>query len=172
MALQGLFDLVASRGDDLRGMRPPRFGGNPAGIDPRHFQQILEQPRQALDLGQYQIALLQTFVARQVGRFHVARRYPDRRERRPEVVTERGEQRRLELFALPRQLASLPLFEKFSTFNGDRDHAGECVERAWLHGPAGGGEDADRLRPDPQGHQSNDVPVDVWSCGGPAYVRA
>ena len=42
--------------------------------------------------------------------------------------------------------ASLPLFEKFSAFNGDRDDAGEGVERAWLHRPAGGGKNADRVR--------------------------
>jgi hypothetical protein len=39
-------------------VRPACLGGDRAGVDPRHLQYILKQPRQALHFGQDQLALL------------------------------------------------------------------------------------------------------------------
>ena len=55
---QRVLHLVARRRDDLRRMRPARLGGDRAGIDARHLEDVLEQPGQALDFGQDQVALL------------------------------------------------------------------------------------------------------------------
>ena len=57
-------------------------------------------------------------------------------ERRPQVVAERGQQRRLQLLALPGQLAGLALLEELRALDGDGHHAGQRVERAGLDGPA------------------------------------
>ena len=131
---QRVLDLVARRGDDLGRMRPPRFGGDGAGIDARHLEDILEQPGQALDLGQDQIALFPAVLGRQRRRLEFAGGDADRGERRPQIVSERGEQRGLQLLALPRQLARLALLEKLRALDRDRDDAAERVERAGLDG--------------------------------------
>ena len=64
VSLKRVLDLIARRRDDLGGMRPPRFGGHGAGVDARHLEEVLEQPRQSLDFRQYQVALLEAVLAR------------------------------------------------------------------------------------------------------------
>ena len=58
-------DLVACAGDDLRRVDPAELGADRAGVDPRHFQDVLEQPRQPLDLGEHQRALIAPLVVGQ-----------------------------------------------------------------------------------------------------------
>ena len=151
--LQRVLHLVARRRDDLRRMRPSRLGGDRAGIDPRHLEDVLEQPRQPFDFGQNQVALLQPLVGGQRRRLDVGRGDANRRERRAQIVAERRQQRRLQLLALPRQLARLALLEKLRALDRDRHDAAERVERAGFDRPAGGREQADRLGADPQRHE-------------------
>ena len=63
-------------------------------------------------------------------RLDVARRDTNGRERRAQIVSQRREQRRLQLLALARQLGRLALFEKLRALDGDRHDAAERVERA------------------------------------------
>ena len=108
------------------------FGGDRAGVDAGHLEDVLEQPRQPLDFRQDQVALLEPFVGGQRRRLDVARGDADGRERRPQVVPERREQRGLQLLALARQLGRLALLEKLRALDRDRDDAAERVERAGL----------------------------------------
>ena len=93
------------------------------------------------------------------GRLDIARGDADRGQRRPQVVAERRQQRGLQLLALPRQLAGLALLEKLRAFDGDRDDAGQRIERAGLDRTAGRGEQADRLRADSQRHEPDGLAV-------------
>ncbi len=111
---------------------------------------VLEQPGQPLDLRQDELALSGAVLGREPGRHDVARGDADGGQRRSKIVSERRQQRGLELLALARQLARLALFEKLRAFDGDGHDARERVERAGLDRPAGGGQHPDRLRADAQ----------------------
>ena len=54
----------------------------------------------------------------------------DRRQRRPQIVAERGQQRRREVGLLPHELGGIALAEELRAFDGDRDDAADRVERA------------------------------------------
>ena len=78
----------------------------------------------------------------------------NRGERRPQVVAERRQQRRLQLLALPGELGGLALLEKARPLDANGDDAGQRVEGAGLHRPPGGGEQADWPGADAQRHQA------------------
>ena len=61
-----------------------------------------------------QVALLAALGSREPRRLQVAGRDADRGQRRSQIVAERGEQRRLQLFALARDLGRLTLVEKLA----------------------------------------------------------
>ena len=77
---------------------------------------------------------------REPGRHDVAGGDADGGQRRAQIVPERRQQRGLQLFALPGQLAGLALLEKLRALDRDRHDAGQGVERAGLDRTAGGGE--------------------------------
>ena len=79
------------------------------------------------------------------GVLDVGRRDANGGERRPQIVAQRRQQRRLQLLALPGQLPRLALLEELRALDRDRDHAAERVERAGLDRPPGRGEQADGL---------------------------
>ena len=79
VVLKCLLNLIARGGDDLRLMCPARFRCDRTRIDPGHLQQILEQPRQAFDFRQDQVALLDTVDVFEPRRLDVAGRDPGRR---------------------------------------------------------------------------------------------
>ena len=111
MGPQHVLHLLARGGDDLRRMGPSRVLGDGARVDAGHIEDVLEQPRQSRRLGQDQVALLQTLGVGQLGPLEVARRDADGRQRRPQVVAERRQQRRLQLLALAgraRRLSAAP----------------------------------------------------------------
>ncbi len=153
--LQGVFDLVPRGGDDLRRMRPPGFGGNRAGVDASHVEDVLEQAGQAFGFRQDQVALLEPFVGCQRGRLDVARGDADGRERRAQVMPQRSQQRGLELLALARQLGCLALLEKRRALDGDGDHAAKRVQRAGLDRAAGRGKQADGPCSDAQRYEAD-----------------
>ena len=127
-----MFDLIVSGRDDFRGMRPPGFGGDRAGIDTSHLEDVLEQPGQPFDLRQNEIALAAPLIGCEPGGHDIARRDPDGRQRRPQVVPDGCEKRRLQAFALASQLPSLPLLQKLRALDRDRHDPGEGIERACL----------------------------------------
>ena len=57
MPPQRLLDLLARGRKDFRGTAHSTLGRDRPGIDPRHRQDVLEQPRQPLDFGQDDISL-------------------------------------------------------------------------------------------------------------------
>ena len=58
MPAHGVLDLLARGVDDLRGVNPFRLGRHRAGVDARHVEDVFEQPRETLDLGEDDVALL------------------------------------------------------------------------------------------------------------------
>ena len=66
----------------------------------------------------------------------IARRDANRRQRSPQVVTQRCQQRRLEFLALAGQFSGLSFFEKLRSFDSDGDQPRERVERPGFDRPA------------------------------------
>ena len=106
--------------------------GDRAGVDARHLEDVLEQARQPVDLGEDQVALLAPLLLVGPRGLEVARRDPDRGQRRPQIVAERGEQRRLQRLALAREIGRLALVEELRPLDRDRGEAGDGVERRRL----------------------------------------
>ena len=88
--------------------------------------------------------LLAPLVLRQDRGVEIADRRADRRQRRAQIVAERGEERRRQLGPLPRQLGAAPLLEELRALERDRDDAGDGVARAGLERPPARREQADR----------------------------
>ena len=155
MAGERVRHLLPRRGDELRRIDPSRGAGDGAGVDARHLENVLEQARQPLDLGEHQIALLAPLVLAQPRRLQIARGDADRGQRRPQVVAERGEERRLQLLALARELRRLPLLEKLRALDRDRRDAGERIEGPRLDARTARGEQPDRLGAESQRNEAN-----------------
>ena len=128
-----------------------------SGLDARHLEDVLEQSRQTLDLGQHEVGLLIALDVRQPRRVQIVGRDPDRRQRCAEIVRQRRQQRRLELGAALGELRLPPLLEEMDALDGNGDDAAERVERAGLDRPASDGEDANRSRAQSQRHQLNQM---------------
>jgi hypothetical protein len=58
-------DLVTRRLDDLRRVHPSEIRGDGARIDPGHFQNVLKEPVQPLDLRENQVTLLASIGVRE-----------------------------------------------------------------------------------------------------------
>ena len=132
MLAERVLDLIAGRFEDFRRVHPADIRGDRPRIDARHFQDVLEQTIQSLDFRQNQVALLAAIGIVQPRRLKIAGRDADGGQRRSQIVTERCEQRRLELLALPRQFSRLALFEKLRALHGDGRHPGQRIERRRL----------------------------------------
>ena len=75
-----------------------------------------------LGFAEDQRALLAQLLGVELRRLQVAGRDADRRQRRAQVVRERGQQRRLQIFAAPRDLGGLALVEQRRALDRDREH--------------------------------------------------
>ena len=122
-----------------------------AGVDPRHLEDVLEQARQPLGFCEDQIALLAPLARRQAPAPEVAGGDANRRQRRAQVVRQRGEERRLQLLARAGQLAAFRSSRSCARSMAMRNDAGQRVERAGLDRPPGRRQQADRLRADRSG---------------------
>jgi hypothetical protein len=140
---QRLFDLITSGRHDLRRVRPTILCRDGAGINARHFEDIVEQAHEAFDFGKNQVTLFRTAFFRQPRRFEICGSDANRGQRGPQVVTERGQQCGLELLALACQLRALPLVEEPRPLNRDGDHASQRVESPGLHRPPRSREETD-----------------------------
>ena len=100
--------------DDLRRMHPPRVGRHLAGIDAGHVQDVLKQPREPIDFVEHDAVLIEPLVGREPRRLQIARGHADGRERRPQVVAERRQERRLQLLAPARHLGFVSRFEQLA----------------------------------------------------------
>ena len=135
--VQRVSDLFAGGFDDLRRIDPAEVRADRTGIDARHLQDVLEQAIQAFDFRHDQRALLAPLLVVRPRRLEIRRGHANGRQRRPEIVGDRREQRGLELLAAPRQLRRLPLLEKLRALDRNRRHAPERVERPGFDGPSG-----------------------------------
>ena len=155
VSARGRPDLAPGGFDDLRRIDPLARVDDGSCLDARHLENVLEQPRETLDLGHHEVGL---FVALDIGqprRVQIAGGHPDRRQRRAEVVCERGQQGRLELGAALGQFRLPALLEKVDALDRDGHHAAEGVERVGLDRPAGGRQNSERACPQPKRDQSD-----------------
>ena len=136
MRTQRVVHLIARSCDDLRWMRPEDSAAIVPGIDARHLEDVLKQPRQALDFRKNHVALFQPILRRQLRSLEIARRDADGRQRRAEVVAERRKQGGFQLFALTGELRALAFLQKLRPFDRNRHDAAKRVERARLDRPA------------------------------------
>ena len=83
-----------------------------SGIDPRHVENRVEQARQTVDLPGRDPCLIAALFRREFGRVEIADGGTDCGQRRPQVVTERRQQRGRQLGALARQLGFGALVEE------------------------------------------------------------
>jgi hypothetical protein len=86
VAAKGDIDLVAGRFDHLGGMHPARLRRNGPGVDPRHLQNVLEQPMKPLDFRENQIALFTTLGICEPRGLKIVSGDPNRREWRTEIM--------------------------------------------------------------------------------------
>ena len=129
-----------------------------ARVDARHLQQVLKKTGEPIDFGDDQLALFAALLLIRPRRSQVVGGDTNGRERRPQVVSERRQERRLQLFALARQLGSLPFLEELHALDGNRRETGDRVERAGVDGPARGGEKTDPPCPEAKRHDPDFVP--------------
>ena len=125
---------------------------------------------QPLHFGQDQIALLAPVGVRQPRGLQVARRDADGRQRRAQVVGERRQQRRFQLFVAARNLRRLAFLEELRALDGDRREARDGVERPRLDRAAGGRQEADGFGAEAERDDVDDPSVDMRR--GMAGIRA
>ena len=142
-------------------MGPANLLAHRAGVDPRHFQDVLKQPPQALRFRENELTLAEPILGRQLRGQEIAGGNRDGGQRRAQVVTDRREQRGLQLFALPRQLTRLALLEQVRPLDRNRDDAGERVQRPGFDRAPCRRENPDRLRAHPQRHETDGSAFDL-----------
>ena len=107
------------------------------------------------DFGQDQVALLVPLAGVEPGLFDIGGGNANSRQRRPQVVAERRQQRRLQLLALARQLRCLALIEKLRALDGDGGDRRRVRRASRPPRPPRRGEQADRPGAGPQRNQLN-----------------
>ena len=133
VSLERVPDVRAGRIDDIGGRDPLLVHSDGGRVDARHVEDVLEQPREAVQFDAGRARLFPAFVGRQLAA-EVFDRGLDRRQRRAQIVAQRGEQRRGEIGFLPYQLRRVALGQKLRALDRDRDDTGQGVERADVHG--------------------------------------
>ena len=153
-----MLDATAGGIDDLGRRNPSGIVRHRPRVDARHLQNVLKETREPIDFGDDQLALFAALLFIRPRRLQVIGGDANGRQWRAQVMAERRQERGLQLFALTRELGALPLVEKLHSLDRDRGQPGERVERAGFHRSACGGEQTDRLRPEPERHDADVVP--------------
>ena len=104
-----------------------------------------------LVLGETGLQLAALFGQRRV--LEVAHGHADGGQRRPQIVADRGEQRRGKVGALPDQLRLLALAEQLGAFDGHRREPGHRVEGARVERVGADCEQPDRACPEAKRHE-------------------
>ena len=98
-------------------------------VDARHVEDVLEQARQPVELGDGRAGLRATLVGRQVAA-QVLDGHPDDGQRCPEVVAQRRQQRRRQIRLLPDEVGRVTFRQELGPFDRDGDDARDGVEGA------------------------------------------
>ena len=104
--------LGRGRVDHLGRLHPLGLGVDRLGLDPRHVDDVLEQPVQADQLSPEDLGLFPAAVLVQPRRAQVVGRHGGSGERRLQIVAERRQQRRLQFGVAPDRFGLATLFEQ------------------------------------------------------------
>jgi hypothetical protein len=109
MRRETLGHLLPRRLDDVGRRHPLELRLHGRRLDARHVDDVLEEPRQPVQLRAHDLHLFLPLRRRQTRRLQISHRDGDRRERRLHVVAERRNERRFRLGAAPADLRLVPL---------------------------------------------------------------
>ena len=169
MAVERVPDVSDGGVDDVGRVDPLALDADRLGVDARHVENVLEQARQPIELGDRCARLRAPLLRRQVAA-QVLHRDSDRGQRRSQVVTERRQQRAGQIGLLPYERRGVALGQELRPLDGNGDDAGDGVEGADVERRRRCREQPDRLRAMPQRDDEEVVvrsPARTW----PPYAR-
>src|SRR5687768_17292871 len=114
-------------------------------VDARHIEDVLEEPRQAIEFLKRQLRLRLSFLWRQRDILKIRDGGTNGRDRGSEIVAEGGKERRRKVGALTDGFSPFTFGKKVCTLDRDRDDTAEGIERPQIELGADGRQNSDRL---------------------------
>jgi len=143
-SLQRVLDKGDGRIHDLFGVDPVAIDGDSCGINAGHVEDVLEQARQAIELGDRRVGLHDTFRCRHLPT-QILDRHLDRGQWCSQIVTQRGEQRGREIRLLFDELGGVSFLKELGSLDRNRHHTGDGIKRADVDQRRDRGQQADGL---------------------------